>query len=69
MLLINCKIELSLTWHPNFVLSNLVGLQLLQQLMQNCMSQLLPYQQKTMQNYQNVLAKALKDQPIGTNKK
>ena len=25
MLLINCKVELSLTWNPNCVLSNLVG--------------------------------------------
>ena len=25
MPLINCKVELSLTWNPNYVLSNLVG--------------------------------------------
>ena len=68
MLLINCKIELSLTWHPNFVLSNLVGASAFTATDAN-LSQLLPYQQKTMQNYQNVRAKALKDQPIGTNKK
>ena len=68
MLLINCKIELSLTWHPNFVLSNLVGASTFAATDAK-LSQLLPYQQKTMQNYQNVRAKALKDQPIGINKK
>ena len=39
MLLINCKVELSMTWNPNCV--------------QNFMFQLLLYQQKTMENYQN----------------
>ena len=68
MLLINSKIELSLTWHPNFVLSNLVGTSAFTATDAK-LSQLLPCQQKTMQNYQNVRAKTLKDQPIGTNKK
>ena len=68
MLLINSKIEPSLTWHPNFVLSNLVGTSTFTATDEK-LSQLLSYQQKTMQNYQNVRAKALKDQPIGTNKK
>ena len=53
MLLINCKVELSLTWDPNCVMSNLVGASTLTITDANSVFRLLLYQQKTMQNYQN----------------
>ena len=69
MLLINCKVELSLTWDPNCVMSNLVGASTLTITDANSVFQLLLYQQKTMQNYQNYWVKDLKDQFIGRNTK
>ena len=48
-----CKVELSVTWHPNCVLRNLVGASTFTITDQNFMFELLLYQQKTMQNYQN----------------
>ena len=65
MLLINCKVELSLTWDPNCVMSNLVGASTLTITDANSVFRLLLYQQKTMQNYQNYWVKDLKDQSIG----
>ena len=49
----NCKVELSLTWDPHCVLSNLVGASTFTTTNANFMFQLLLYQKKTMQNYQN----------------
>ena len=69
MLLINCKVELSLTWDPNCVMSNLVGASTLTITDANSVFRLLLYQQKTMQNYQNYWVKDLKDQSTGTNTK
>ena len=69
MLLINCKVELSLTWDPNCVMSNLVGASTLTITDANSVFRLLLYQQKTMQNYQNYWVKDLKDQFIGRNTK
>ena len=54
MSLNNCKVELSLPWDPNCVLSNLVRAStftITDEKLQ--MFQLLLCQQKTMQNYQN----------------
>ena len=48
MPLINCKVELSLTWNPNCVLSNLVRDSTFMLTDANLL-----YQQKTMQNIQN----------------
>ena len=69
MLLINCKVELSLTWDPNCVMSNLVGASTLTITDANSVFRLLLYQQKTMQNYQNYWVKDLKYQSTGTNTK
>ena len=53
MPLINWKVELSLTWDPNCVLSNLVGDSNFTITGLNFMFLLSLYQQKTMLNYQN----------------
>ena len=56
MPLINCKIELSLNWIGNCLLMLMLLVQIVQFLKeqtQDFMFQLLLYQQKTMQNYEN----------------
>ena len=70
MSLNNCKVELSLPWDPNCVLSNLVRAStftITDEKLQ--MFQLLLCQQKTMQNYQNYWVKDLKDESTGSNTK
>ena len=52
MPLINCKVELSLTWDPNCILTSLAADSTFT-ITQNFMFLLLLYQQRTMQNYQN----------------
>ena len=49
MSLNNCKVELSLTWDPNCVMSNLVGASTWTITDANSVFRLLLYQQKTMQ--------------------
>ena len=53
MLLINHKVELSLSWNPNCVLSSLVGDSTFTITDANFMFQLWLFQEKTIQNYQN----------------
>ena len=69
MPLINCKVELSLTWNPNCVLSNLVRNSTFTITDAKLYMPVKLYQQKTMLNCQNYWQKDWKDQFIGTNTK
>ena len=69
MPLINCKVELSLTWNPNCVLSNLVRNSTFTITDAKLCMPVKPYQQKTMLNCQNYWQKDWKDQFIGINTK
>ena len=66
MPLINCKIELSLKWYEGCLLTVATTVTF-KVTNAKFYVQLLLYQQKTIQNFQNYLAKDLKDQFIGIN--
>ena len=66
MLLLNCKVELSLKWYQNCILSNLVGNSTFTITDTKLYVPIVTLKLKIMQNYRNYYAKDLKGQFIGT---
>ena len=69
MPLINCKVDLSLTWSENGGLSNVAGASTFKIADAKLYVPVVTLSKKTMINYQNYWVKDLKDQCIGTNTK